>query len=158
MSNTGFVFSPDNQELHIKIIGPVDENTNYPGLPEGNFSTVKLDLTQFRACNSIGLKTWISFVEDLSEIENLFVSNIPALFVHQMNNVSGMLPKHSTIQSIELPYFCETCNQVRSLQHSYANRKPIEKFPSHSCSDCESKVVPDVVESVYLKFQDNFKI
>ena len=69
-----------------------------------------LDMEKLSYINSIGVKTWISWVGHLPLTAPLILKKAPLLIVNQASMVLGFLPPQGQIESFFAPFICPKCD------------------------------------------------
>lgn len=93
--------------------GQIDEEAVFPSLGELGAQTV-IDLKEVSAINSVGIRSWIMWFGNFTGTHFIFI-NCPKALVMQMNMVEGFLPEKSEVRSLEVPFFCEDCDQEKNV-------------------------------------------
>ena len=155
--------SVQDDQLFVSFAGPIDESTEFNSI-EPTPHPVVIDLSQVTSINSVGIKAWITWFEQYKDIEFEFVG-APQALVMQMNMVQNFLPNGSHVKTLQLPFYCDSCDKEFSKLVEVGKDVTVENDqvkitvdPSIDCeNDCEIEL--DVNESKYFRFlfsnQDN---
>lgn len=100
--------SKDGKTL-IEISGSIDEEAKFATIADMT-KEVYVDLAKVGVINSIGIRAWINWFSAQSNHQFMFI-NCPKALVMQMNMVEGFLPSHSKVISMEVPFYCEKCDE-----------------------------------------------
>lgn len=148
----------ENKPL-LTLIGDIDEEAVFPTLT--NLSgEVYLDLKAVYSINSIGIRAWIMWFGEMESLKFIFL-NCPKALVMQMNMVDGFLPQGAQVQSLQVPFYCENCDEEKDIVFRVGDEIQIQggqvqlKYnKSAICGEgCEPEL--DVNESKYFRFLIN---
>ena len=153
----------EQNRTRIAFMGAMDEYSDYSTLTGDYSGDIVLDLSRVEHINSTGIKHWVQWISQINHNETKFVFlNCPKPIVDQMNMVDGFLPPGSTIQSFNVPYYCERCDAdfdttfVLGREFNYDSGALELKFPDYPCRSTEKEdeceLEPDVIEQKYFKF------
>lgn len=110
-------FEVKNSELNGKpcyqFCGQIDEETVFPEV-SGMAPEAFVDLKEVSSINSVGIRAWILWFGNYTETHFTFV-NCPKALVMQMNMVEGFLPVKHDVQSLQVPFFCEECDEEKEV-------------------------------------------
>lgn len=139
-------------ELHVELIGAIDEDTDFKELAGLEQKSMVFDFKQVSMINSCGIREWIRFVESIPGSTNLVYENCPQIIIEQINMVHGFFRKGATINSFYAPYFCESCNKEAKI-HLKTDQIKNRKAPKVECPHCGSDDMEfDAIESQYFAF------
>ncbi len=102
-----------NGELHG--IGSLDEDSTLDPNISLEPGTVVFDLAKASSVNSIGIRTWVTWVGEMSKKYQFVFRHVPQAFILQMNMVNGFLPDNAKIESFYVPVFNEETDEERDL-------------------------------------------
>lgn len=97
----------------FQFSGPIDEEAQFPSV-DSMGSDVVVDLKEVSSINSVGIRAWIMWFADFQDTTFTFV-NCPKALVMQMNMVEGFLPPKSKVNSLEVPFYCEDCDEEKEV-------------------------------------------
>ena len=97
----------------LKFCGEIDEEANFPQVTDWG-PQVFVDLGEVSAINSIGIRSWIMWFSEMSTVHFTFL-NCPKALVMQMNMVEGFLPAQSQVLTMQVPFFCEDCDEEKEV-------------------------------------------
>ena len=159
-------FEVDQGELRggmcLQFSGSIDEEAHFPKINDMPTEVI-IDLKNVSAINSIGIRSWINWFSSYPQVNFVFI-NCPKSLVMQMNMVQGFLPELHRVESIEVPFYCETCDKERSALF-YVGKEIITEGeqvrleydkgdicmkPSGDGPDCELDL--DVSEKKFFRF------
>jgi anti-anti-sigma regulatory factor/DNA-directed RNA polymerase subunit RPC12/RpoP len=138
-------------ELHVELIGAIDEDADFKELAGLEQKTMSFDFKQVNMINSCGIREWIKFIEKVPEKTQLIYNNCPQIIIEQINMVHGFFRKGASINSFYAPYFCETCNKENKVflrTEQVKNRKA----PAMNCPKCGNEMDFDAIEAQYFSF------
>ena len=143
----------------LNFCGQIDEDANFPEVQDWG-SEVFIDLKEVTAINSIGIRAWIMWFANLESTQLIFM-NCPKALVMQMNMVEGFLPAQSKVESLQVPFYCEDCDEEvdvifhvgKEIQVS-GEEVTLHFDKSSICSgDCDPEL--DVSEAKFFRFLFN---
>lgn len=140
----------------IKFSGNLDEEAQIPQLNVPAGSTVRLDLGQIKSVNSVGIRTWLSWITPLSQNLKFQFENVPHAAVLQINMIEGFLPKTSEVHSFFVPIYSESEDEEDSILLTVG--KDIIKTPQGPKLQMDLAATKggdwefDIVEKTYFKF------
>lgn len=143
----------------LKFCGQIDEEAVFPSIEEWG-KELYVDLEGVTAINSIGIRAWIMWFGEMSDTVFTFM-NCPKALVMQMNMVEGFLPNQSTVFSLQVPFFCEDCDEEKEVMFEVGKHVKVEgdkiKLDFDKSSICGAGCDPelDVSESKFFRFLFN---
>ncbi|MCB0407378.1 MAG: hypothetical protein KDD34_04180 [Bdellovibrionales bacterium] len=151
----------NKDELSVELIGYIGEGSPLFDLPLQGVKKLIIDLEKVNYINSVGIKNWITWTRKIPEDCDVLLRNVLPSVVNQINVVVGFLPPRSTLESIQVPYYCDTCNKEESLlyqlgQHYFMATETEEGRVVHpedvACGKPDCTFTTDVLESKYFAF------
>ena len=152
VSDTTLRFEVANDDAQfVSLVGDITEHSDFDKMPVVSGDVV-LDLSAARRVNSFGLRSWIAFLEQLTDRgpTTTFVRCSSAI-VRQFNMVPSAC-KGVIIQSAHLPYFCAECDDERELLIDVDGKEPPEDPPEAKCGECGEEMEFDDVPEAYFAF------
>lgn len=161
MSKLIFTQSKKAGVLTAKLEGEIIDGASIPDPDMDGVTRVDLDLDGVRYLNSSGARLWLLWSSKL--VKNactIGLHRVRPVFIRTLASISEFLPKGSKLESVYVPYFCESCNTnferlmvngkdfVRS-----ANRQDLEK---HSCPKCGQASEIDALVESYANAIESF--
>lgn len=144
-----FTATATGKRLEIKIAGHLDEESEMKIVQPTGFDEIEINLSGVRIINSCGVRQWIRWVGDMPKNVRYQLVGCPKIFVDSANMISGFIPKGWIVQSVEVPYFCESCENV-TLSRANTASGVLETPPKMPCSKCDSHAELDVEPGHYL--------
>ncbi len=151
----------ENMKTRLHIEGAMDEHSDYSTLGSDFTDEVVFDMENVKHINSTGIKHWVKWVQMISsanpQLKFSFI-NTPKCIIDQINMVDGFLPTHSTVKSFKVPFYCEDCDEdktvtfVRDREFKKVGEEMKLEMPEHNCPKCGTPMEPDVVEQKYFRF------
>lgn len=143
----------------LKFCGPIDEEAVFPAISDWG-AEIFIDLSEVTSINSIGIRAWIMWFGELSDVSFKFL-NCPKALVMQMNMVEGFLPAGSQVESLQVPFYCEDCDEEKEVLFEVGKQIQVENgtvkidFDKSSiCGpDCDPEL--DVNEAKFFRFLIN---
>lgn len=143
--------------LTLHITGIINGDQLLPKLDLKGIKTLVFDFDKVDAINSIGVKMWIGFLQELPHSVSIKYSHCRRVVVDQMNMISNFKPAHVTVVSFYVPYHCANC--VTAIPFLYILGKNFEKGSSRVthptevlCGACILPAQIDVIEAKYFHF------
>jgi len=153
-----FQITKENKDGHhlIWFSGQVDEEAQFPEKSDLG-DKVFIDLAGVTAINSIGIRSWIIWFSQYPTTHFTFI-NSPKALVMQMNMVEGFLPERAEVLSMQVPFYCETCDEEKDVLFELGKQIKIsgesvslDYKKSAICKpDCEIEL--DVTKSKFFRF------
>lgn len=115
-----------------------------------------LDLGGITRTNSVGVREWLLFLEQVPQTCTLIFRNVSRGIIEQANIVPNMLGRSSSqVQSFHVPYVCPQCGAnkdavIKSDQVKRVGAKFIA--PSFDCAKCQKEMELDWLEDQYFQF------
>lgn len=140
--------------LLVKLTGSIEENVDFATLI-GTPPTKKVDLLlkEVPRINSVGVKAWIRYFQGLAQkgIQLRFLECSTAI-VEQINLISNFTCT-GTVESIYVPFCCNSCNTELLGLFRTADLKKINfNVPDLKCSKCGGTASFDDIPEEYFGF------
>lgn len=140
----------------FKFSGNIDENANFP-IFNSLQGDIYIDLKAIKSINSVGIRSWIKWFSSFNQVHFIF-QNCPKSIVMQMNMVDGFLPQGSFVESMQVPFYCESCDKELEVLFTLdkeiiveAGRVSLNYDKSTICPQgCSPEL--DVSEAKYFRF------
>ena len=153
-------FEVKNSEMFGKrcfqFCGQIDEETVLPDVSDMPADAV-IDLKEVSSINSVGIRAWINWFGKFPETHFSFV-NCPKALVMQMNMVEGFLPPKHDVITLQVPFFCEDCDEEKDVLMTVGKEIVVEgesvKLNYDKSSICKGDCDPelDVSEVKFFRF------
>lgn len=133
-----FELTETDRVTHIKLIGIIDEDTDFSSLLNLKNSAIVFHFQEVTSINSCGIRTWVNFMKGLqgSAIE---FAECPPLIVRQMNMVPSF-SESANISTVFLPYVCNDCEHEQNILMSVSDYKKGVLIPeTMKCGQCDSE-------------------
>ena len=152
-----------SQTLLICPIGPINEDVQFKSVLDligqlgEKINHVIVDLGKVISMNSVGVRTWILFLEQLQHRkENVIFTKVNEIFIEQASIVPNLLGKIGTpIRDFYVPYYCSLCEtSERSLVPPEDLPFVQNRFqaPKKKCKNCQGELELDAIEEEYFGF------
>ncbi len=142
-------------KLTLTINGNIDEDAVFPEIQLSG-GDVYIDMSNVKAVNSVGIRSWLKWITPLSEANQFIFKNCPKSVVLQMNMVEGFLPKTSRVESLFVPFYSEDQDEEKDA-HFFVGKDVVVdggnlvvNFDSSSLGGEDWEM--DVNENKYFKF------
>jgi len=140
----------------FQFCGEIDEEAVFLEVSDMPAEAI-IDLKDVSAINSVGIRSWIMWFGQFSSTHFQFV-NCPKALVMQMNMVEGFLPVKADVLSLEVPFFCEDCDEEKDILFHVGKEIVVEdgqvKLNYDKTSVCKAGCDPelDVSEVKFFRF------
>ncbi|MCB9557832.1 MAG: hypothetical protein H6707_17100 [Deltaproteobacteria bacterium] len=145
---------PIDGGLRVIIRGVIDEYADLRPLLSEIDAPPILELGEVRRINSLGVKIWVGFIEQLSQRYPTKLARCSPAIVAQLNSVYNFRGT-ATIESVLAPFYCERCD-VEQLENILTNVKierPKELLAGQrSCNRCGGIIEFDDLPDRYFMF------
>lgn len=139
-------------ELHVELIGAIDEDADFKELTGLEQKDVSFDFGQVIMINSCGIREWIRFLEKIPPRTTIIYENCPQIIIEQINMVHGFFRPGAVISSFYAPYFCESCHKEAKI-HLKSEQVKNRKAPKVECPHCGKEEMEfDAIEAQYFAF------
>ncbi len=134
--------------------GEITEEADFSGVVAAATERVVLNLSEVQRINSCGVREWIGFLQRLSsKATKVELERCSPVMVRQLSMIATMRGD-AAVTSILVPYFCEACDDERTL--------PLELQPGRRptldecapCPECGGEMQLDDTPESYLAFVD----
>ena len=140
----------------FQFVGQIDEEAQFLTVADMPTEAI-IDLGQVSSINSVGIRAWIMWFGQFADTKFNFI-NCPKALVMQMNMVEGFLPAKNEVRSLQVPFFCEECDEEVDVMFTVGKEIQIvdgqvklEYDKSSICSD-GSEPELDVSEVKFFRF------
>lgn len=149
--------------LKLKFSGAINEDFDYASAMDLVISimgkgskAVVFDMGAVESLNSVGVRSWLLFIQHLQGLHPAFFYRLNELFVEQASIVPNLLGKRGTkVVMVDLPYICPQCNnRIIRVAKTKAIGFDGKKYalPEVSCETCKVPMEFDAVEKEYFNF------
>jgi hypothetical protein len=151
----------EGTRLQLALEGAIGETTGLFTYPLQNTKELVLDMAKVTYINSIGVKHWILWTLRIPTDCQVKIINTPFVIATQASIVLGFVSKNIKIDSISVPYNCESCGAedtrmvTRGVDYEYGmpGQKPMTKIPTVPCPKCKTGTLePDFMIDKTFKF------
>jgi len=141
--------------IAARLLGIIDEHSALPRLLEGRApSRLLLDLSGVRRINSMGVRDWVHWVEELRHGRTAVVLfDVPPSLMEQVNLIRNFAGG-ALIHSVLAPYYCAQCDveatervETATLLRTSPPAPPSVRCPQGGCS-----MELDEVEETFFAF------
>lgn len=147
----------NSEGITLRLDGVLDETAELPAFDTSFCGRMTIDLRKLTMINSLGCRKWIHWLKAYPKGTQIFLVNCSSVVVHQINILVGFVPPGVTVESIDVPYFCESCGEDEhilmmtsgaAVQGWTPDQVPDEK----ECIHCKKTAELDVIKSRYFHF------
>ena len=142
----------------VVLRGEITEATHFEDLAPALVGNIDFDLSQVSYMNSLGVDSWIDFLER-ARIRDYEFHACSVAFVLEASMVEGVLGR-GTVMSFYAPYACERCDhhEERLLQSAAVLGAGNHRPPVFGCSRCDGRLVLDDFPDRYLSFLQGARV
>lgn len=141
----------DTERARIVMKGDITEAVNLEELLPNVVGRISFDMSQVRYMNSLGVRTWVEFLER-ANAQGYEFHACSISFVLQASTVKGVLGR-GTVVSFFAPYACASCeHQEERLLQSATVLAAGHKAPTFACPECNGAMELDDVPERYFSF------
>ncbi len=152
MGKFEFIRQENGGKLEIKIIGIIDEDTDFQTCPIAEAKEIHLKLKDIKSINSCGIREWIKWLAQ-NPMAKTFWYECPKVIVDQINLVDGFLPPNSLVESFFVPYFNEESEEEKQMLFTRGKEFSDSNLQSPEVKDSSGNLMEmDVIEAKYFKF------
>jgi hypothetical protein len=105
-----------------------------------------LDLEGLTYINSIGIRGWLEMNKTLGDKKGS-LRNLPFFFANQIIMIYT-LKGNFEIESVKLPYFCETCDKEQQILYETKKIQESGIAETLKCPECGDEMTFDECESI----------
>jgi len=138
MSVFSFDCKVQGSVMLIHLSGSIDEHAELPEVELTGIKRIDIDFKDVEAINSLGVRTWISWMRFLSKDGiKLVYHQVPRCIIAQCSMVKGFLPKNGSVQTCAVPLYCEKCKKsieislettfLETLENSDVSKEPFRR-------------------------------
>lgn len=142
----------------VKLIGVINEDLNLSELSSAIRGIIILDLADIEGITATGLRSWISWINDMEQQGGRFTFSDCSPVVVSKLNLSRRLIGNGIVESFYAPYYCRLCKKARLLKiitAEIANKIPVKKAPICRCDDCDKMMDFDELEDNFFRFLEH---
>lgn len=144
---------PSGEKLVVRLGGTIEEDLDLSEVIGPVPSDVTFSCKEIQRINSAGVRIWIKYFDKLTHqgTRVTFIELSPAV-VEQLNLISNFCCS-AKIESVYVPYTCNTCRtQFVSLFSTEELKRIYKTLPQPDCPKCKSKTMFDDIEDEYFGF------
>lgn len=135
-------------EMLVTVAGVVSEGSRFE-LPDPRGRRVIIDARGVERMNSLGVRNWIDFIEQLqTRSPDIVIRRLPPVMVWQASMITTFVGR-SRIESFLSPWYCAHCDTNIEQLHGYFDEVP----HSIACPTCRSPMELDWDREAYLAFR-----
>ena len=140
--------------------GHLNEKANLRKLNVDDYEMVFLNFAEIKSVNSIGIKTWVDWVEWQREDTNFVFQELPPVLINTLNTVEGMLPFTSVCESFYAPYYNSENDISKNILLKLGENYTQQEFDSSSIMTIKDEhnltFEFDGIAKKYFKFLEKF--
>ena len=133
----------------VAIAGAITELSDFSKL-KALKGAARIDLSGIDRINSLGVRNWCLFVRD-AEAAGLALTfeRCSPVIVEQISMISNFFGAKSQVASLQVPYFCESCDTEHAQLIERAPNSPISVPSTNTCPKCGKPAAIDEPENMY---------
>lgn len=151
-------FHRDPNKVRASFKGIINEASTLPTSHKDLGFPLEIDLGGISLINSLGLRQWMRFIQDVSARGEVRLVRAPETMVRQFCLVVGSLGSAS-VRSVLAPYRCDACGSTAT--HELAIGVDVDpkcywnEPPTRSCPLCRAESLFDDVPAAFFLFASN---
>jgi hypothetical protein len=147
------------QKLFLRFVGSIDEDAALDKVKVETVKSVVMDMGEVDSINSCGGREWVKWIRTVDTNLHVEFVNCSSVFLDYANMIEGFVPSNGVIESFNVPYYCESCDQLTlKVFQSKDIREHKREIPeSIPCAKCKKPAEVDVIVPVFLKFLNKAK-
>jgi hypothetical protein len=140
-----------NHTLNVFFEGEIHENFKSKLIVMPQSPSYVINLSGLRSINSLGIREWSQFINDLSRSASVTLEDCSVIFIDQANIVPTILGS-ARVSSFFAPYFCPKCHLELSckLLISTHRKRLSEKRAPQLIHSCGTELQFDALEESYF--------
>lgn len=147
------------ERLLVEFLGPLDGEHELPSITEIGLKEVILTLENVTHLNSRGIRTLMNWFQELNQsypMLRLYLDRVPILMAKQIMSIGGLIPDTSRILSLQIPFYCESCDQedlvwaATDAEVTTAEKSCSLALMKHKCSSCGSDSELDLIPKAFF--------
>lgn len=132
--------------------GEITEEADFSGVIAAAKERVVLHLAGVRRINSCGVREWIGFLQRLQgQVDAVELELCSPVMVRQLSMIATMRGD-AEVRSILVPYFCEDCDDERTVPLEMAPGARPTLAETAPCPGCGGEMELDDTPESYLAF------
>lgn len=140
----------DNEDMPTYLMsGIIEVDEGLEELAKQITKPVRLNLEGISRISSTGVGAWLRFFESIEDKGPHRLSRCSVPFVAQLNMIDN-LKGNAIVESVVAPFYCKSCDSEETALVEIRDKIP--QLPKPACSECESEMVLDELESRYFFF------
>lgn len=101
-----------SQEVHFSIPSVIDDRTRLPQYKGFHKQKFVLDMRDLKLMNSVGIRTWVQWLETFRANNQVVLVNCPVIFMNIAAIVVDVLPNEARVESVILRYVHDESGEV----------------------------------------------
>lgn len=136
----------------VQLSGALDEHAQLPSI--SGPAEIYVDLENLSYINSVGVRVWIRWVQEVTKATKIILIKCPALFVKNLSSIRGMVNKNMVVQSFYVPYYDDKYSERKNvlfIRGKHFMNDGTLHMPEVKNSNGEL-IEPDIIEQTYFSF------
>lgn len=141
------------ESVDVALFGALTESANLSTLAKeiASASFVRFDLGGITRINSVGLREWLHLLREIRSVKDIELWECSPAFVAQLNMISN-LADGAIVKSVQLPYCCDTCQEVCLVSGAIEEGRPPPVITPPTCPRDGTQMVFDDIPELYFGF------
>lgn len=152
MDKFSVISSKSGKTLYLQMAGRLSEEADLKNIDVSSAEVIRIDLANLANLSSLGVRSWMQWVNGIDRGKNITLENCPKVFVNMVNLVHNMVPAHLHIKSIGIPYFCTKCGNSFCENMELTENLPQSLSESKPCANCGADAELDTLPEKYFRF------
>lgn len=155
-------FKREGTVIQIEIEGSIGETSPFFTIPIKDSTEIIIDMDKMTYMNSIGVKNWIIWTMKIPSKCEVKLLNAPVLIASQASMVQGFVTPKIKIESVRIPYACESCglekSELAQANKDFFYENPPQQaklalIPEMPCPKCQTgKLELDIIPEKTFRF------
>ncbi|MCC6138791.1 MAG: hypothetical protein IT287_09170 [Bdellovibrionaceae bacterium] len=138
--------------IMVHMHGAMDEHAVLN--PIVSTTPIIVDLSGVTYINSVGVRLWIRWLQEVTKQAQVVLENCPVLFVKNMSSIRGMINKNTKVASFVVPYYDDKYSERKNILFVFGKdffKDGSVKLPRVTNSN-NDVIEPDIIEQTYFSF------
>ncbi len=143
-----------NECLVLRLDGSIGEDAFLEKIKVGNEKDIIIDVGAVESINSCGSRDWVRWIKGVNPSANIRFINCNSIFLDYVNMIEGFIPPNGSIESFNVPYYCESCISItlKMFEAKSVKANINEVHEVSACNKCGKGAEIDVVLPSFFNF------
>lgn len=140
--------------IELKLSGRIEAQFDLEPVDAPQASRIVVDLKEVERINSVGVRRWTRFVDELQQTGcDIVFERCSSAMVQQFNMIPATY-RSAKIRSVMLPYQCEACGHFTERLYDDRPPNPDSIAEEIDCPECDDVMWFDDLPEFYFAFWD----